>query len=340
MPSSLHPNIRKFRRSQATRSFDYYFDGIQSGNRTILGQAITLIESELPRHQLLAQQLVAACLAHNGFAQRIGISGAPGVGKSTFIETIGSHAIQQGRKIAVLAVDPSSQKSGGSILGDKTRMQALSKHPSAFVRPSPAGKSLGGVARKTRETITICEAAGFDTILIETVGVGQSEIAVHSMVDCFLLLLLPGAGDELQGIKRGIVEMADLVAINKAEDNRLELAKATKRAYRNAIHLFPAKTSGWTPIIQTCSALKNNHIDTVWQHLQTYFRHVTDNTYLLQNRQTQIAYWFEEALNDRLQQWFRQQEAIRSTLPQLRQQALMGKKSPFQAVDELFGLLE
>ena len=243
---SVNPKLASIRKKRAAAwSAERYAEKILEGDRVILSRAITLIESNRQSHQQLAQQIIEQCIPHSGKAIRIGITGSPGVGKSTFIEKLGKHILQQDRKLAVLAIDPSSQLSKGSILGDKTRMAELSADPNAYIRPSPAGQSLGGVGRCTRSTIILCEAAGFDTIFVETVGVGQSEIVVHSMVDFFLLLLLPGAGDELQGIKRGIVEMADLLAINKSDGDRLPLAKRSRQSYKNALHLFPPKESGW-----------------------------------------------------------------------------------------------
>jgi len=255
---SLNPNLKRLlaNKQRPQLPANIYVEAILRGDRVRLGQAITIIESTRVQDQQLAGQIIEQCLPHANKAIRIGITGAPGVGKSTFVESFGSFLLQQNKQLAVLAVDPSSRVSGGSILGDKTRMEQISTHPNAFIRPSPSGDSLGGVARKTREAMILCEAAGFDTILVETVGVGQSEFMVHSMVDCFLLLLLPGAGDELQGIKRGIVEMADMVLINKADGERIKLAQQTKRDYRNALHLFPPKQSKWIPKAVVCSALK------------------------------------------------------------------------------------
>jgi LAO/AO transport system kinase len=263
---------------------DQYVDGICSGNRTILSQAITLIESSLPLHQELAQGIISKCLPLAGNSVRIGITGVPGVGKSTFIEAFGKHLTGQGRKLAVLAIDPSSSRSRGSILGDKTRMEELSVDNNAFIRPSPAAGSLGGVARKTRETIILCEAAGYDTILVETVGVGQSEIAVHSMVDFFLLLMLGGAGEELQGIKRGIMEMADAVVINKADGDNLNRVNVAMAELRSALHYFPPTESGWQPVCEACSSITKAGIPQVDEMINEYVRFTKANGYFARRR--------------------------------------------------------
>jgi len=241
-----------------------FLEGILSGDIALLSQAVTLVESSLPEHQIIAQEVIEKCLPYSGKSIRLGITGVPGAGKSTFIEALGMHLVRSGRKLAVLAIDPSSERSKGSILGDKTRMEELSVAKNAFIRPSPSAGSLGGVARKTRESIILCEAAGFDTIFVETVGVGQSETSVHSMVDFFLLLQLAGAGDELQGIKRGIMEMADGIAINKCDGSNVDKAKVAKSQYQNALHLFPPHDSGWSPEAITCSSIELNAIDEVW----------------------------------------------------------------------------
>ncbi len=315
-----------------------YVRGILAGDRSLLSQAITLIESNRPDEQQTARQIVDACLPASGQSLRIGITGSPGVGKSTFIESLGQYIIQQQHRLAVLTIDPSSQVSKGSILGDKTRMQKLAASEQAFIRPSPAGTTLGGVARSTRETIILCEAAGFTHILIETVGVGQSEMMVHSMVDMLLLLILPGAGDELQGIKRGIVEMADLIAINKAEQDRLPLARQAQRAYRNALHLYPPKSSGWEPKVVLCSALKNEGIDEIWQLIRDFERFTKNNKHFEINRQQQAIYWLEENLQASLQKYFLEHKAVQESLPDLKAQLLAGKITPSRAVDMLMKL--
>ncbi len=273
-PPNVNPDVlsKPGRRYRKKYSVDEYFEGIISCNRTVLSQAITLIESSLPEHYEIAQEIIEKCLPYSSKSIRIGVTGVPGAGKSTFIETFGLHVISGGRKLAVLTIDPSSEHTKGSILGDKTRMEQLSVHPDAFIRPSPAAGTLGGVARKTREIIIICEAAGFDTILVETVGVGQSETEVHSMVDIFLLLMLAGAGDELQGIKRGIMEMADLIAITKADGPNKIIADTAKVSFENALHLFPAKASGWRPQVLTCSARINSGVKELWEIISGLYK--------------------------------------------------------------------
>ena len=291
-----NPNAPNPRKKKPLPDPEAYLEGIRAGDRVLLGQAITLVESQKPEHAPLARQLVEACLPLSGRSIRIGITGSPGVGKSSFIEAMGTYLIEQGLHVAVLAVDPSSKQSKGSILGDKTRMSRLSAHPDAFVRPSPAGESLGGVTRKTREAILLCEAAGFEVIIVETVGVGQSETAVHSMVDFFLLLLLPGAGDELQGIKRGIVEMADLIAVNKADGDRMEMAREARRAYRSAMHLFPPKESGWDPPVVLCSATLNQGMKEIWDQVRQYQSFAKEKGYFKLRRQEQAKYWLMDYL--------------------------------------------
>lgn len=312
-----------------------YFDEIRSGNRTLLSQAITLAESSLPAHNKLAQEIISLCLPHSGNSMRIGITGVPGVGKSTFIESFGSHLTASGRKLAVLAIDPSSERSKGSILGDKTRMEKLAADKNAFIRPSPSGGSLGGVARKTRESIILCEAAGFDSIFIETVGVGQSETAVHSMVDFFLLLMLAGAGDELQGIKRGIMEMADLIAINKADGQNVEKAKLAKAEYENALHLFPAPESGWTPKVVTCSSLKMTGINEIWELIKDYHQLTLNNDYFRKKRNKQSLYWMYETINEELKQNFYGNPLIKSELKKYEQKVLNDRLNSFLAAGTL-----
>lgn len=304
----------------------------------VLSQAITLIESQNLKHQQKAQQIIEACLPYSGQSVRMGITGTPGVGKSTFIESIGNHIVKEGRKLAVLAIDPTSQVTRGSILGDKTRMPTLSNHQSVFIRPSAARDALGGVARKTRETIILCEAAGYDTIFVETVGVGQSEIAVHAMVDFFLLLLLAGAGDELQGIKRGIVEMADLIAINKADGDNLQPAKRAKRDYRNALHLFPPKPSSWTPSVVICSGLTSMGIENIWQILLKYEQKTRANGHFQRHRHEQAKYWLHESIESALKQRFTQHPTIQKKLPEIEKAILEGKVSSFQGAKLLLDL--
>ncbi|HSW67390.1 MAG TPA: methylmalonyl Co-A mutase-associated GTPase MeaB, partial [Bacteroidales bacterium] len=270
-PPSVNPVAadRYRKRKLKMLSEEEYLDGLLNGDRTILGKVITLIESALPEHHQMAQSIIAKCLPHSGNSIRIGITGVPGVGKSTFIETLGSQLTSSGNKLAVLAIDPSSKRTKGSILGDKTRMETLSADSNAFIRPSPSAGTLGGVARKTHESVLLCEAAGFNIIFIETVGVGQSETTVYDMVDFFLLLMLAGGGDELQGIKRGIMEMADAVVINKADGDNAARANLTAAQMQNAIRLFPAPVSGWQPIVATCSALTNFGIKEVWDNIES-----------------------------------------------------------------------
>lgn len=274
------------------------FEGIRSGDISALGRAITLVESSLPEHQPEAQKLISACLPFSGKAFRLGITGVPGAGKSTFIEALGKHIIDQGGKLAVLAIDPSSERSKGSILGDKTRMEDLAGKAEAFIRPSPSGGTLGGVARKTRESIILCEAAGFDCVFVETVGVGQSETAVHSMVDFFLLLMIAGAGDELQGIKRGIMEMADGLVINKSDGSNIDKAKRAQAELVNALHLFPPSSSGWAPKVSTCSSLYQTGIAEIWDLIQEYKSFTRDNGFLSRRRKDQSSYWMYEAIRE------------------------------------------
>lgn len=320
-------------------SAQQYADGIRASDRVVLGQAITLVESAKAEHQTVAQEVVALLLAETRSdvapSLRVGITGAPGVGKSTFIEALGMYLVGQGKQVAVLAVDPSSSLSRGSILGDKTRMERLSVHESAFIRPSPSGDSLGGVSRKTRETILLVEAAGYDIVLVETVGVGQSEIAVHSMTDFFVLLLLPGAGDELQGIKRGIVEMADLLAVNKADGERQKLANQARAHYLNATHLLPPKPSGWSPQVLACSALDGTGIPKIWDTMMDYRELTLRNGFFQQNRQQQARYWLHESLESGLRQIFYSHPAVREQLIALEPEVLAGRVSPFAAAERV-----
>lgn len=317
-----------------------YVAGIISGNRTILSQVITLIESTKDEYRELGEDILENCLEKTGNSIRIGITGVPGVGKSTFIETLSKRLLEEGRQLAVLTIDPSSSRSRGSILGDKTRMPALSAHKNAYVRPSPTGGTLGGVARKTRETILLCEAAGFDTIFVETVGVGQSETTVQSMVDFFLLLMLAGAGDELQGIKRGIIEMADLIAINKADQKNIEKANQARQELKNALALFPAHESGWEPPVLTCSAIEGNGLEEVWKQVMNYFSLTKKNGYLESNRKKQAVYWMNEAIQDQLKSIFFTHPKIKKELPVLEDKVAKGTISSFKAASELLKLFE
>ncbi|MCF8297733.1 MAG: methylmalonyl Co-A mutase-associated GTPase MeaB [Saprospiraceae bacterium] len=312
-----------------------YYDGILSGNRTILSQAITLVESSLEEHSKIAQKLIKKCLPHSGNSVRIGITGVPGVGKSTFIEALGKLLTASGRKLAVLAIDPSSERTKGSILGDKTRMELLANDKNAFIRPSPAAGSLGGVARKTRESIILAEAAGYDTIFIETVGVGQSETAVYSMVDFFLLLMLPGAGDELQGIKRGIMEMSDAIFINKADGENMLKAKLAKANYQNALHLFPPTESGWIPIAELCSAYTNFGINEAWKIISDYIQFTKENKYFYKKRQQQEKYRMFESINESLKAMFYKDKEIQKQLKQIEKDLDENKISSYDAANVL-----
>lgn len=334
-PPQINPNISKYRRPKQNLGVDDYVNGILDGNVNILGRAITLIESTKPEHFELSQTIIAKCLQHTKKSVRIGITGVPGVGKSTFIEALGMHIVKSGHKLAVLAVDPSSERSGGSILGDKTRMEDLAAHPNAFIRPSPSAGSLGGVARKTRESIILCEAAGYDTVFIETVGVGQSETVVHSMVDFFLLLMLAGAGDELQGIKRGIMEMADAIAINKADGNNIQKANLAKAQYENALHLFPPTESGWTPKVITCSALKNTGIPDLWQTIQDYLNFTINNGFFGDNRNNQSKFWMYQTINETLREKFYNNQSLKVKLKEYENKVLSNEISSFVAAKEL-----
>ncbi|ARS37647.1 methylmalonyl Co-A mutase-associated GTPase MeaB [Pontibacter actiniarum] len=319
---------------------DKYVEGILAGDRVMLSRAITLVESRLHSDQELAQEVINQVLPRTGRSVRIGITGVPGVGKSTFIEAFGNYVIQeQGKKLAVLAIDPTSQRSGGSILGDKTRMESLSVNPQAFIRPSPAGKSLGGVTRSTRESIILCEAAGFEVIFVETVGVGQSETAVHAMVDFFLLLMLAGAGDELQGIKRGIMEMADAIAITKADGSNVDKAKAARAEYQNALHLYPMASSGWLPKVSTCSALQNTGLDKIWQTVEDYLQLTQSNGYFDKKRRDQNLQWMYEAIRQSLEERFYAAQQVKEQLPGITDEVKEGNKSAFAAAAELLKLV-
>lgn len=332
-------SVKRFlKKKRKLLTVDEYVDGILKGDITLLSKAVTLVESAKPEHQKLAQQIIALCLPHSGNSVRVGITGVPGVGKSTFIEAVGKHITKRGDKLAVLAIDPSSERTKGSILGDKTRMEELAGDKNAYIRPSPSAGSLGGVARKTRETIVLCEAAGFNHILIETVGVGQSETAVHSMTDFFLLLMLAGAGDELQGIKRGIMEMADLIAINKADGNNVDKAQMAQVQYRNAIHLFPRKDSDWEPGVLTCSAFNKIGIEDIWQEIEKYKEKTITNGHFHSNRNQQSTYWMYETIDEQLKQNFYEHPEIKAKLKEHENYVLNDKMSSFIAAGELLGL--
>ena len=315
-----------------------YVEGILAGNITVLSRAITLIESLREEHNEMAREIVERCLPSSGKSIRIGITGVPGAGKSTFIEAFGKGLTAAGKKLAVLAIDPSSERSKGSILGDKTRMVELSCDPAAFIRPSPSAGSLGGVARKTRESVILCEAAGFNVIFIETVGVGQSETAVHSMVDFFLLIMLAGAGDELQGIKRGIMEMADMLVINKADGSNIQKAMQAQAQYKSALHLFPPKASGRPAGVLTCSSTEKTGLQEIWLEIQEYIKVVEQNGFFAANRREQTKYWMYETIHDTLIQQFYTHPSIKPELKQYEDAVCNNRMSPFTAARELLNL--
>ena len=338
-PVTVNPYLSSRKRpKRRVFSAGEYVEGIVKGDVTILSQAVTLVESVKPEHQALAQEVIEKCLPYSGNSIRIGISGVPGAGKSTSIDVFGLHVLERGGKLAVLAIDPSSERSKGSILGDKTRMEKLSVHPASFIRPSPSAGSLGGVARKTRETIILCEAAGFDKIFVETVGVGQSETAVHSMVDFFLLIQLAGTGDELQGIKRGIMEMADGIIINKADGNNIEKAKLAAAHFRNALHLFPAPESGWTPQVLTYSGFYGIGIKEIWDMVYQYIDFVKANGYFESRRNEQAKYWMYETINEHLRDNFYQNPLIAGMLEEQEKEVLQGHTTSFAAARKLLDM--
>ena len=342
-PTIINPLLKNKKAvARKTASVKEIVNQITKQNVTFLSKAITLIESTNSKHQKKATQIIDACLPFANKSIRIGITGVPGVGKSTFIESFGKLLTSKGKKVAVLAIDPSSSINKGSILGDKTRMQELVKDENAYIRPSASGESLGGVAKKTRETIILCEAAGFDIILIETVGVGQSETAVSKMVDFFLLLKLAGAGDELQGIKRGIIEMADAIVINKADADNERQAKLAKREFANALHLYPIKDSNWQPKVTTCSALHHNGIDLIWEIILDYISLTKKNNYFENNRINQNKYWLLDTINNRLQDNFSSNLEIKKMLKKELDLLSNNKSNPFESANKLldfyFGL--
>ena len=326
------------RRKRRTLSTEEYVEGILAGNITVLSQAITLIESNKPEHYAQAQAIIERCLPHAGHSVRIGITGVPGAGKSTFIEAVGNMVTSLRHKLAVLAIDPSSERSGGSILGDKTRMESICTNPDVFIRPSPSAGSLGGVARKTRETIILCEAAGFDVIFIETVGVGQSETAVHSMVDMFMLLQISGAGDELQGIKRGIMEMADMMVITKADGENVHKAGLARAQFRNALHLFPMPESGWRAQVYTCSSTEKTGLEEVWKGVEEYLDHIKANGWFESNRNRQNKYWMYESINEALKSDFYRNSLIESRIGEIEKRVLNAEMSSFVAAKELLDI--
>ena len=338
-PPVVNPYIKNFfkNKKRSILTVDEYMDGIIKGNTVILSKAITLVESSLPEHRAMAHEIITRCqeLSSANKSMRIGITGVPGAGKSTFIESFGGLVTSKGHKLAVLAIDPSSEKSKGSILGDKTRMETLCNDPKAFIRPSPSAGSLGGVARKTRETVLLCETAGYDVVFIETVGVGQSETAVHSMSDFFLLLMLSGAGDDLQGIKRGIMEMSDLIAITKADGNNVDKANMARALYANALHLFPPTESTWVPTALTSSSLEKRGLEEIWAKIEEYFELVRGNGYYQKRRREQARFWMYESINESLKEMFYENPAIEKILPQYEESVLDGKLDSFAAAGEL-----
>ncbi len=315
---------------------DEYVSGILKGDVTMLSQAVTLIESTLPEHQAVAQQVIEKCLPYSGHSVRVGISGVPGAGKSTSIDAFGIYVLEKyGGKLAVLAIDPSSEKTKGSILGDKTRMERLAVHPKSFIRPSPTAGSLGGVARKTRETIILCEAAGYDKIFVETVGVGQSETACHSMVDYFLLIQLAGTGDELQGIKRGIMEIADGIVINKADGSNVDKAELAASHFRNALHIFPLPESGIVPEVRCYSGFFNLNVDKVMDMVFEYIGKVQESGYFQYRRNEQAKYWMYESINEQLKNSFYFDGHIKTMIPDMENQVLGGQMTSFVAAGKL-----
>ncbi len=335
-PPSVNPYLQHRRRRMASPG--ELVEGILKGDITMLSRAVTLVESLVPEHQAMAQEVIEKCLPYSGNSRRIGITGVPGAGKSTSIDVFGLHVLKGGGKLAVLAIDPSSERTKGSILGDKTRMEKLSVHPDAFIRPSPSAGSLGGVARKTRETIVLCEAAGFNNVFVETVGVGQSETAVHSMVDFFLLIQLAGTGDELQGIKRGIMEMADGIVINKADGDNVPRAQLAQAQFKSALQLFPPTASGWKPEVLTYSGYFELGIPEVWDMIDRYFEFAKGNGYFDVRRQEQARYWMYESINEQLRDRFYRNTEVEAVLPKLESEVLADRLSSFVAAREALEL--
>ncbi|WP_035247308.1 methylmalonyl Co-A mutase-associated GTPase MeaB [Desulfogranum mediterraneum] len=334
--TSSNKPVSQYRRTKLTAQG--YAEGVLKGDRGILGRTITMVESNLPAHMDQAQEILKILLPHTGNSLRLGITGVPGVGKSTFIEALGCYLLEQGHKVAVLAVDPSSSISGGSILGDKTRMEKLGRDARCFIRPSPSGGTLGGVARKTRETILVCEAAGFDVLLIETVGVGQSEITVRSMVDFFLLLMLAGAGDELQGIKKGIMELADALLINKADGDNKLYAETARNEYERAMHYLQPSTEGWVSHAFTCSAVTNDGIDNIWKVISR-FKEITSKSGIFeQHRKEQNIRWVHEMVDEHLRSLFAQHPEVTKILGTIEEQVAEGTLPAVAAVQLLLAV--
>ena len=334
--SIINPYLSRARFRRREMSANDMVEGIVKGDITILSQAVTLIESVNPDHQAKAQEVINKCLPYSGNSVRVGISGVPGAGKSTSIDEFGMHVLREkGGKLAVLAIDPSSERTKGSILGDKTRMEKLAQHPDSFIRPSPSAGSLGGVARKTRETIILCEAAGFDKIFVETVGVGQSETACHSMVDFFLLIQVAGTGDELQGIKRGIMEIADGIVINKCDGDNVDRCQMAASNFRNALHFFPMPDSGWSPKVLCYSGFYGTGVKEIWDMIYQYIDSVKHNGYFDYRRNEQSKYWMYESINEHLRNSFYHNHIIEQLLPKTEQSVLRGEKTSFTAAGEL-----
>lgn len=336
-PPIVNPYLTKKRRKPLPPASELV-EGILKGDVTMLSRAVTLVESLAHDHYALAQEVIEKCLPYSGNSRRIGITGVPGAGKSTSIDVFGLHVLRDGGKLAVLAIDPSSERTKGSILGDKTRMEKLAIHPNAFIRPSPSAGSLGGVARKTRETIVLCEAAGYNNIFVETVGVGQSETAVHSMVDFFLLLQIAGAGDELQGIKRGIMEMADGIVINKADGDNIGPAQLAQAQYRSALHLFPPTASGWKPEVLTYSAYYETGIAEIWEMIDRYFAFVKENGYFEEKRKEQARWWMYETIDEQLRKHFYDNPVIKKRLEICQSDVLANRRSSFAAAGDVLSL--
>jgi|TARA_B110000879_G_scaffold115991_1_gene154281 LAO/AO transport system kinase len=328
---AVRPNISIKKRE--VLSAQEIFKNLIEGKREWLSKALTLVESTRPEHRKTAKELVQLATPFSGKSIRIGITGVPGVGKSTFIESFGLEAILKGKKVCVLAIDPSSEISKGSLLGDKTRMDQLSTHSNAYIRPSPTSGTLGGVTRATRESILLCESAGYDLILIETVGVGQSETKVHSMVDAFLMLLLSNAGDEIQGIKRGIMEMADILVVNKADGENQRNAKIAAHQLQQALHYFPLGKSGWAPSVSTMSALNNEGVSDIWKKCTEYIDHIKSNKFFEQNRKLQAVNWFKQSLSEQIIQRIEQDEEYKKKLSEIEEKVAIGKLDPFIAAD-------
>ena len=331
--------INKFKKAQKKEiNISRLAQAIFDNNTVALSRGITLTESAKPEDYKKAQELVSICLSKANNSIRIGITGVPGVGKSTFIEALGSFLTQQDKKVAVLAVDPSSTISNGSILGDKTRMESLVSSTNAFIRPSPSGKSLGGVAQRTRESIILCEAAGYEIIIIETVGVGQSETTVHSMVDFFLLLKLAGAGDELQGIKRGIIEMADAIVINKADGDNVIASRKAKNQFNKALHFYPLRESNWTPKVTVCSALEHNGIENIWKLILEYTEMTKENGYFSKNRKNQNEFWLTQTIENALKKSFYTNPYVKTELNNQLKLIEQEKITPFKAAENILSI--